>query len=465
MSKAIKSVTKAVGGVLSGGLTSIIPGVGKVIGGVGEVAGGDPKFKGALRKIDKDAFQIRGSKDRADRAQALRAEADQRSKVAMGQRKDLIQQLQAQASGTAPSLAEAQLRSAQDRNLAQQLAAAQSQRGGNVAATQRQLAQQQAQAGREVAQDAATARLQERESAQQLLGQQIGQEQQLADQLTQNYLQQGFNIEQARQQALADYEKLQTNQFLSSQGLTAASLEGGAQRQAGFLGGLLNAGGGIGAALISDKNEKKKIKKTSSKDMMKALSDEDEKKNIKKIGMKDESEKNMSEKEKKDFKEGVAKRLSPEKKKNLGKTKKEVKAEKDTKKADMAKKLAAVATSFDDSQGQSDDSASAGRALFEQSRAAISDINEKKDIKKDFLDKLQAYTYEYKNPDKPGARPGKQVSVMAQDLEKTAIGKEMVGQMEDGTKFVDYAKGYGAILAAQAHLNKRLDELEKKKRK
>ena len=90
------------------------------------------------------------------------------------------------------------------------------------------------------------------------------------------------------------------------------------------------------------------------------------------------------------------------------------------------------------------------------------------DIKKDFLDKLQAYTYEYKDKYKnmEEAGPGKHTSVMAQDLEKAGpIGQSMVSENESGVKVVDYAKGYGAILAAQAHLNKRLNELEKKKSK
>jgi hypothetical protein len=39
----------------------------------------------------------------------------------------------------------------------------------------------------------------------------------------------------------------------------------------------------------------------------------------------------------------------------------------------------------------------------------------------------------------------------------------MVSTNEEGNKMVDYAKGYGAILAAQAHLNERLNSLEKKK--
>lgn len=92
----------------------------------------------------------------------------------------LIQQLQAQTTGQAPSLATAQLKAAQDRNLSQLMAAASAQRGGNPALMQRQLAQQQGQQGRQLAQDSGVARLQEQQAAQQLLGQ-VGQSQQGQD--------------------------------------------------------------------------------------------------------------------------------------------------------------------------------------------------------------------------------------------------------------------------------------------
>lgn len=83
---------------------------------------------------------------------------------------------------------------------------------------------------------------------------------------------------------------------------------------------------------------------------------------------------------------------------------------------------------------------------------------------KSFLDKLEAYSYEYKDSAKglPGVTDGRQLSVMAQDLEKAGpVGKNMVEQDEQGNKVVDYGKGFGAILASQAHLNERLSQIEK----
>ena len=89
-------------------------------------------------------------------------------------------------------------------------------------------------------------------------------------------------------------------------------------------------------------------------------------------------------------------------------------------------------------------------------------VNSKDDGKVlDFLDKIKAYEYEYKDP-KYGA--GKYLSPMAQDLEKSEIGKSMVVDTPEG-KMVDYARGAGAYLAAASNLNERLQKLEKGKKR
>lgn len=77
-------------------------------------------------------------------------------------RQQALTQMGLAATGRGPSLAEAQLKSAQDRNLSQMLATAQSARGVNPALAQRALLQAQSSAGRELAQQAAEARLAER---------------------------------------------------------------------------------------------------------------------------------------------------------------------------------------------------------------------------------------------------------------------------------------------------------------
>ena len=88
---------------------------------------------------------------------------------------------------------------------------------------------------------------------------------------------------------------------------------------------------------------------------------------------------------------------------------------------------------------------------------------------KKFLDALKPNSYEYKDEFKknPMGGEGRFLGIMAQDLEKAGpVGKSMVEDTPMG-KLVNYGKGFGAVLAAQAHLNQRLKALEsgKKKRK
>jgi hypothetical protein len=75
---------------------------------------------------------------------------------------DVLKQMGQAALGRGPSLAEAQLKSAQDRNLAQQLAATQSSPAGSSALGQRAMLQNMGRAGQDMAQQAVQARLGER---------------------------------------------------------------------------------------------------------------------------------------------------------------------------------------------------------------------------------------------------------------------------------------------------------------
>ena len=98
---------------------------------------------------------------------------------------------------------------------------------------------------------------------------------------------------------------------------------------------------------------------------------------------------------------------------------------------------------------------------------AASDERVKKNVQsgdssiQDFLDAISAKKYSYKDPEKPGRGEGEFVSPMAQDLEESEVGKSMVKDTPTG-KMVDYGKGFGAVLAAQAMLNERMKKLEKK---
>lgn len=85
------------------------------------------------------------------------------------------------------------------------------------------------------------------------------------------------------------------------------------------------------------------------------------------------------------------------------------------------------------------------------------------------FDALTAYDYKYTDTKREGTSPGRHVSVMAQDLEKSEIGRAAVSESDEGHKMVDYAKLLPAQIAATAMLHKgqkelleRLDALESK---
>src|SRR5690606_13801278 len=73
------------------------------------------------------------------------------------------------------------------------------------------------------------------------------------------------------------------------------------------------------------------------------------------------------------------------------------------------------------------------------------------------LKSLKAYEYDYKDTEHGD---GKQLGILAQDLEKTDYGKMLVSEDEDGNKKVDGAKLAGALAAMLPTINKRLEALE-----
>lgn len=94
--------------------------------------------------------------------------------------------------------------------------------------------------------------------------------------------------------------------------------------------------------------------------------------------------------------------------------------------------------------------------------AAASDKRLKKKIKNgdgdiiDLIENLGSHSYEYK--DKKFGK-GTYASPMAQELEKSKLGQDMVVNTPEG-KMVDYARGAGTYLAAAAMLHKRLKKVE-----
>jgi len=97
-------------------------------------------------------------------------------------------------------------------------------------------------------------------------------------------------------------------------------------------------------------------------------------------------------------------------------------------------------------------------SLFDGSDERIKENVQKVDTK-ELLDKLSAVAYNYKkDPTKE-----KKVGIMAQDLEKSELGKTLVVEDENGVKGYNKDKALSATLAALADLNKRLNKLEGKK--
>jgi len=79
----------------------------------------------------------------------------------------------------------------------------------------------------------------------------------------------------------------------------------------------------------------------------------------------------------------------------------------------------------------------------------------------EFVDDLEPYQYDYIDQAKHGE--GRHTGVMAQDLEKSSVGRGLVGTGPDNMKTVDYdPKKLGPImLAALGHLNNRIDSMKK----
>jgi hypothetical protein len=254
---------------------------------------------------------------------------------------NLAQSLAQQASGQGPSLAETQMKAAQERSLAQQMAALSAARGGNAAANQRALAMGASQSNRQIGQDAASAKIMEQRQAQQdLLGLR-----QLEDEGARAASQDQFTAE------IMPKRELQQKDLQQFQGDAARNMQIGNVRsqRASQLGGMWS---GMASSLMGGMSDKK-----------------------------------------------VKKDIKPESK-QLDK----------------------------------------------------------------FVEQLQAYSYKYKDTSKPGTAEGERHGIMAQDLEKSEIGKSFVKDTPNG-KMVDYGQGFGAILASQARLNERLKELEGKKKK
>ena len=231
-----------------------------------------------------DAAQREAYDPMLDRASSTNAQ-----QMRMQQLENLAM-LKAQAEGrTGPSQAEQLVARERERNISQSMALAASGQGMSPAAALRQAQQQggaasiaAAQQGSEIRaaeqaqaaqmytqglagireQDYSQMSLEQRENIAQMqamLQSEMGQRQ-LNDNMVQSYLSMGMSLEQARLQANIAIEQLRAEQQIALNQGDIARSEGAANRRSSVLGGILTAGGLIGAAaMFSDKNAKENI--------------------------------------------------------------------------------------------------------------------------------------------------------------------------------------------------------------
>lgn len=389
-----------------------------------------------------------------------------------GTQAELAAALQAQARGEAPSIAEMQAKRTGERALAQQLAMAAGATGSQAALARRTAARQQAQIGADIAATAAQARLQEQRQAQEQLGQVAAEarqqdtakeiQQQEAD-LRADLANQGVdldvfktNLESENRVALANLGARQADREaklradLANQGVDLDIVKqnaaaGNAAALANLKAETADLDRELKAAMGNQAVEFDIIKTNAAAKNTAALANVDAA--LRKIGLDDDMKRAYMQNE-------------------LGLSKLEVDAAiaKDRMATDVKIAKAKIAGGIMEAEIEAEADAAAGGlgALGTAASAYFSDIKLKQNIVNsedrltDFLNKLDAYDYDYKD-EKHGK--GRQTSVMAQDLEKSEIGKKAVIETDEG-KMVDYTKLLPELLAATAQTHKKVTKLE-----
>ena len=366
------------------------------------------------------------------------------------QQEALTAQLQARAAGTAPSLAQQELKKAQDRNLAAVMAAQATTRGISPALAARNVARQQAQMGAETQQQAATLALQERMSAEQNLGQM------LQAQRGQELQQSGLQAQQAQVQAqlqqqaglagaeMGQQQALQQAAFQQQAGMQGAEM---AQQRALTQAQLQQQAGLVGAE-FGQQTALQQAQMGQQAELARAQ---------------------MAQQEQAQQDQMTQYYMSL----GFSTDQAQLQAQKDLQTAKLQK--------FGMKEGLEQKAfatAAAGRQKLAGgvmqgigSLAAMSDKRMKKNIKdggkpvQKFLDALSAKLYEYKDEaPKDVTAPGIHIGIMAQDLEKSDLGKRLVMEDEDNNKLVKSGMGFGTVLASLAHLNEKLQNLEARRK-
>ncbi len=463
----------AVGGAISGGTKAVGAGAGALGGllGTGNKAGilGVGQFEGDRYNIDKAAFsdeetkkrqaefaaQLAASQNRA--AQQVNAAQINSSPQEQFRNAQLMltNQLQQQAAGQGPSLAQSQLRQGTDRNIQQAMAMAASQRGANAGQGLRGIGMQAAQANQQAAAQSADLRAQEQMAARQqvagvlqggraqdvglateqatlqqqaaLANQQAGlQQQSLNDQQARFYNSSMADMDQKNREARMAHEQMNTSQVAGLNTVNAGGYANASESRGSLV-------GGIGSAFA-------------------AMSDEDQKMDVK-----------PGENKTSSFLESISKAMAPA---ATGGEEERYAGQKKTGMA-LGQGLGAMfgmSMPAAGAGGAGAAGAGGGMAAAAPMAAAASDERLKTGISggnddiSGFLNALKAHEYQYKDK-KFG--DGTYVSPMAQEIEKTKLGKDMVLDTPEG-KVVDYGRAGGVMLASAAMLNDKVKALESK---
>lgn len=361
-----------------------------------------------------------------------------------GQQLALLTALRAQSEGQGPSLAKLQLQEGMERNLANQMGAIAAQRGVNAGLAMRLYGQQAGAASQQTAMDAAQARIQEQLNAQQQLAALSGQvrEQDIGIQT--------FNAQTAYQKALAN---MQARNDIQSQ-------QAGLNAQIALANQLAKNTQNYNQAQITQNTNQYNSEQAYQRAVAQANLNQN-------AALANQAGFNQTNIAQGNVSGGIAQSSIA---------------------ADAAKYAAdkglegdiiGAAANNQDYANPPDNQNFTGNTGVPPTNPGnppgtvsqppfgshTSDERAKKNIKsgdaaiEDMLSKLAASLYEYKNGNKHGK--GQQLGIMAQDLEKSGLGKHMVKSTNEG-KQVDFVRGLATMLAGQANLHKRMAKLEGK---
>lgn len=444
------------------------------------VAGGMQQYLAGLTPEQVQAAQI----ERTIAPEAAQLQVEQEGRTFQ---QALAQQLMGQATGTAPSLAEQQLRQAQDKALRQQMAQAASVRGGpGAAAAQRQLGAQLAETQQQQLAEATQARIKEQQAAQETLAT-VAQGLRTTDvdiaktaaSLQQQAALEGRKItsEEAMQQATLTQQAKLANQDAINK-LTAQRAELTLKAQQGDQQAITELNK-VQAQLDTEVNidNARRVddmaKEASRLEMQARMGNQQAALDLQKLNltMQADLEKfNISQ-------ENEMKKFDVE-------TQTKYKAMQN----DLVKyytelgynaEQAKVKTMMDIA-GQKIEQQKVGMAGTGQMLSgaagvgtaiaglatAFSDVNVKTNIRTTSMlrDLAGAKPYEYEYKSTEYGAPGKHKSLMAQDIEKIPFLEKIVMETPKG-KMVDYGKALPAMLAVQAEMAKEILSLKKKRSK